>query len=191
MKIVPIFAQENENKGLFSIQFDGESEDELTKCMDNWFDVEYLDSFFTTHKNDLNSDHYGKNRISISDAISFTREEAYELFERLQNLANNKALKGKAQALSVAFKPLDNGEITPQDLQEKKGKSRVKERWLRIYAIGISPDTFIVTGGAIKLVHKMNERQHLRDELKKLKKVKSYLVKKKIIDQADFNDFEI
>jgi hypothetical protein len=62
---------------------------------------------------------------------------------------------------------------------------------LRIYAIKIGPNTFIVTGGAIKLVGKMDERTHLLKEKQKLDEIRNYLKEEGILDQDDFEMYEI
>jgi hypothetical protein len=46
---------------------------------------------------------------------------------------------------------------------------------IRIYAIRLTPNLFIVTGGAIKLTATMQERPHLREELTKLEHVRTWL----------------
>jgi hypothetical protein len=191
MEIVPIFVQEKKPKqGLFSIHFDGESEDEATKCIENWLlDSQYLLDFFTMHQKDLNSGYYGKN-ISIEQAILYTREEAENLFDELKKLALS-GNKSNDISLSVAFQPLRDGDYSQKELQEEKAKSNIQKRWLRIYAIRIAPNTFVITGGAIKLVKTMNERIHLLKELQKLNDVRTYLIDEGILDQDDFETFEI
>lgn len=189
MKIVPIFAQENK-QGLFSIHLPGEPEDEATKCIDQWLlDPQYLHDFFTLHQNDLNSGYYGKT-ISIQQAISYTRDEALFLFERLKELAIS-GTKSNDETLSLAFKPLRDGDYSQKELQQEKAKTNSQKKWLRIYAIRIAPNTFIVTGGAIKLVGTMNDRPHLQKELLKLNDVRNYLKEDGILDQDDFETFEI
>lgn len=188
MKIVPIFAEEKK-QGLFSVHFDGQAENETMKCFNYWFDINYLHNFFTNHQNDLNSEFYGET-ISIQQAISYTREEAYELFENLKNLAIS-GTKNDNKSLSLAFKPLHNKELSVKELQEQKSITKTRKRWLRIYAIKIAPNTFIVTGGSIKLVRSMNERDHLKEELIKLEKVKKYLKGLKIFNQDDFEMLEL
>jgi hypothetical protein len=187
MKIVPIFAEEK-TQGLFSVHFEGEPESEIIKAFHYWFDIGYLHKYFTTHQHDLNSGYYGEN-LSTQQAISYTREEAYELFENLKKLAVSGKIKND-KSLSLAFRPLHNGDYSPKELQKQKAKSTVHKKWLRIYAIKIAPNTFIVTGSAIKLVRTMNERPHLQKELQKLEDVKNYLKDLNICDQDDFEMLE-
>ena len=40
--------------------------------------------------------------------------------------------------------------------------------WLRIYAVRLSYNFFVISGSAIKLTKTMNEREHLKEELDKL-----------------------
>ena len=190
MKIVPIFAEENKREGLFSIHLKVENEDELTKCIYNWLlDPEYLQNFFTLHLNDLNSGYYEKT-ISIQQAINYTRNEAEHLLSNLEELALSGTKIGNDN-LSLAFQPLRNHEYNQIDLQQVKAKTQIEKKWLRIYAIKIGPNTFIVTGGAIKLVGTMNERTHLLKEKQKLDDIKHYLKQEWILDQDDFEMYEI
>ncbi len=184
MKIVPTFATQNAKEGLFAICFDDEEEDELEKCLENWFDTAYLYNFFNDNINSLNSGYYEKP-ISIQDAIKFTRQEAEILFQTLEDLAIEGA-NNNFKNLSVAFYPLRNGEYSTINLQQVKTKTNVEKRWLRIYAIKISPNTFIVTGGAIKLVGTMQESPQLLHEKRKLDDIKEFLKEEGVFDQEDF-----
>ena len=191
MKILPIFVKEKTPKeGLFSMHFNNEKEDEVAKCFDNWlFNTQYLFDFFTLHEKDLNSGYYGK-QISINEAIRYTRQEAETLFNELASLAKF-GTKSNGTSLSIAFQPLRDGDYSKSELQQEKAKTNIQKRWLRIYAIRIAPNTFVVTGGAIKLVRTMNERTHLTKELRKLNDVRTYLISEGVLDQDDFETFEI
>lgn len=190
MKIVSIFAPGNKREGLFSIHLEGELEDELTKCINQWLlDPQYLHDFFTLHLKDLNSGYYGK-QISIQQAINYTRNEAELLFTKLEELAISGTKIG-SDNLSLAFQPLHNHEYSQIELQQVKAKTQSNKKWLRLYAIKIGPNTFIVTGGAIKLVGTMDERTHLLKEKQKLDDIKHYLKQEWILDQDDFEMYEI
>lgn len=60
-----------------------------------------------------------------------------------------------------------------------------------MYAIKIDDDTFVITGGAIKLPlhHLMNDREHTRVELQKLDSAKSYLDENDVFDEDSFFEF--
>ena len=48
---------------------------------------------------------------------------------------------------------------------------------------------YVITGGAIKLTLKMEEREHTRQELVKLEKVRSFLLNENIIDDDGFVEY--
>lgn len=190
MKIVPIFVQESKREGLFSIHLKGELEDEVTKCIEQWLlDPQYLYDFFTLHQDDLNSGYYGET-ISIQQAIIYTRQEAEYLFDKLESLANS-GIRKEGDNLSKVFVPLSNHEYRQKELQHVKAKTQLQKKWLRMYAIKIGPNTFIVTGGAIKLVETMGDSDHLIKEKQKLEDIKYYLIEEGILDQDDFEVYEI
>lgn len=57
-----------------------------------------------------------------------------------------------------------------------------KPSWLRIYAIKLDSNVYVVTGGAIKLTQKM-DRPHLMAELKKQERCKKWLKEQGVYDQ--------
>ena len=54
--------------------------------------------------------------------------------------------------------------------------------WLRLYAIKLDPNVYLVTGGAIKLTYKMSDRAHTLMELKKMELVRNYLMANGVFD---------
>ena len=77
-------------------------------------------------------------------------------------------------------------------LGKEKAKPIRKERpssWLRIYAIRLSEGVYVITGGAIKLTLKMEEREHTQLELVKMEKVRRFLLEKDVIDDDSFEDY--
>lgn len=105
------------------------------------------------------------------------------------------ATKGEAydeETLQTLFKPLnksDESKYPIPDLQKSKAYGERYKSWLRIYAIRINENTFVVTGGAIKLTATMNDREHLKAELRKLKRVRQFLIDEQIIDKDSLEDF--
>ena len=67
----------------------------------------------------------------------------------------------------------------------------VNKSWLRIYAIRISANIFVVSGSAIKLTLEMRDREHTKQELEKLKKTAQYLKNEGFIDDDDYGFIEI
>ncbi|PZQ91008.1 MAG: hypothetical protein DI548_02535, partial [Flavobacterium johnsoniae] len=85
--------------------------------------------------------------------------------------------------LSDYFMPLTNNVIG--ELEKDKAKGLAKNSWLRIYAIRVDKNLFVICGGGIKLTKTMNEREHLQKELEKLEITRLYLLNEED-DELDF-----
>jgi 23S rRNA pseudoU1915 N3-methylase RlmH len=174
---------------LYAIKYEGNERNEFSRLFEEWSDIEYLESFFEEHKSDLQRDFY--NFISIEDAIEQTIEEADELEQNLIDIAENGKTNG-SEKLQNLFHPLNDKDAQKYpipDYQKSKAYGSCHKSWLRIYAIRIEPNVFIVTGGAIKITETMNEREHLQLELEKLSKSKNFLIDESIIDNDGIVDF--
>lgn len=183
MKIVPIFvADENEN-GLWSIQMKGSAKNEFDLLFDSFHNPEWLYEFFEENEEDLNSGFYSIS--GIEDAVLRTIDEAGLIEDTLFHLAEQGFTSGYTN-LQHLFKPLNNFEYAIVDHQ--KSKARVRKGWIRVYAIRLSPNCYVVTGGAIKLTLGMN-RVHLQDEIRKLELTKLYLKEHGIDFPEDLNSF--
>lgn len=167
MKISSIFELKKDQ--LFVACYD-EGKSVLTILQDQWTDPVYLEEFFDANKADLFSGFYGG--ITIEEAIENTIEEADELFNAL--------LKLDFDNLEELFKPLNDNEYTLINFQKRKAKGPYYKNWLRIYALSFY-DTYVITGGAIKLTLKMEVREHTQIELTKLELMRDTLK----LNQAD------
>lgn len=133
-----------------------------------WSDPEELRKFFKQYQRDYEA-YYGKARIS--SIVEKTIEDADLLLETVFELAEDESGKH----LSEFFKPLHNKEAGKSyDLQQLKGYGPLGNSFLRVYAIRYG-DSFVITGGAIKLTEKMKDRPHTKAELYKLDLVRDYL----------------
>ena len=94
--------------------------------------------------------------------------------------------------LELLFHPLENFRTSEVVLGKEKARLKRTIRhssWLRIYAIKLSQGVYVITGGAIKLTLKMEERNHTKAELAKLEKVRRFLLNEDIIDDDSFIDY--
>ena len=60
---------------------------------------------------------------------------------------------------------------------------------LGCYAVKLEHGIFVITGGAIKLTFKMQDREHTKEELRKMEQVRNYLLNENIIDNESFTEF--
>ncbi len=177
MEIVPIFADDN---CLLTVRYDDENADEFTRLQDSWTDVEYLENFFSNNANDLNPYWDG---YSVDKAVFKTIKDAGRFFKYLKSLSE-KSPEERKYHFSEMFYPLINSEIEPDGLQKKKAYGSNSKSWLRIYALKVADDMFLVTGGAIKLTATMGERDHTQKELQKIERCKQFLIEQGVIDEA-------
>lgn len=168
MEIVDIFVHVKDS--LYAVVYKTEG-DAYKSLFSRWQDVEYLEQFFEDNKKDLQSGFYGN--ITIDQAVLKTLGESKK-FDRIVLNAAEKGKVNEEKALEdVLFKSLHKDDLSHVHIQSKAyGPS--KKSWLRIYAIRIAPNLFVVSGGAIKLTPDMRP-EHLKLELRKLKATASYL----------------
>lgn len=169
------------NGKLWAVRADDDNCHELEILLDHWNDVVWLRNFFINNQDDLNAFYH----VSIEDAIWDTIEDSDKIESMLLEL-------GESDDLDTLFRPLNNNETAESLLQ--KDKARLKDRpvhssWLRVYAIRLSTGAYIITGGAIKPTFKMEEREHTRNELNKIEKVRNFLLNEHIIDDDSFIEY--
>ncbi len=157
---------------LYAVQYDTEDVNEFRRIFDLWRDAEYLEDFFETHKSDLRSGFW--RTVSVVDAILQTRNEANKLEKELIEIAED-GKEDQYNTLSALFKPLHDHPTRLETFEKNKVTGEEKPSWLRIYAIRIEANLFLITGGAIKLTKTMNDRDHLLKELEKLDLVQKCL----------------
>lgn len=127
-------------------------------------------------------------KITIEDAILITRKEAIRLENELLEIAES-GKTNRYETLSTLFKPLHDRTTRIEEFEFNKTKGDNRRSWLRIYAIRIDSNLFVISGGAIKLTKTMNEREHLLKELEKLEITKQFLIDGEDLDLPIFELF--
>lgn len=155
MKIVSIFKHK-----LYAFQYADEQEHELRRLLGLWNDLGYLHTFVTKSKADL------PRGLSVIEMVRELMEQAKELDEQLYELSWQ-----TGRNFESFFKPLHNQEYRTKLLSKQKGR----RQYLRIYALKIDENCFVITGGAIKFHHLNDAREHTRIEMKKLDRCRDFL----------------
>lgn len=164
---------------LWAVKYNAREDDELTALFKRWNNAEYLFNFFMHNYEDLKS-YFRIERIS--EAVSDTFEDADALEELILEFPYT-------ENLDEIFHPLDITDANQVSLSRNKARNWNRNRhasWLRIYAIRVEPNIYIITGGAIKLTRTMQEREHTRIELDKLNRCKNYLKSHGVFDIDSF-----
>jgi hypothetical protein len=136
----------------------------------------------------LNSSFIGG--ISIEQAVRETLEDVRALENKLMKLAELSTTNTGDIGLDDLFKDLHNGIAVELSPTKAYGINRNRNSWLRLYAIKLGKNVYIITGGAIKLTKTMGEREHTRFELTKLKKCQDYLKETGVCDEFGLKDID-
>lgn len=172
MKIVDIFVEEFPGH-LYAFVYTDSETNEYDRLMDLWTDVSYLRTFAKENK--------------VEDINQFTKDRLSDA-EKIQNLIDE--LLSNSEPLEHYFKALNNHETGIKILSLQKGKSS-KSDGLRIYAVKIDVNCFVITGGAIKMSQTMQDHPDTNNELKKIKKAQNFLKENGVLDRDSFYEFII
>ena len=151
---------------LWAVRYEGDSDNILAMTFDMWNDHDWLRDFFMANSSDL-SRYFKITNLNqaIYDTIS---DELDSLFKPLENLRTAEVLLGKEKA--------------------KGNRIFRHDSWLRLYAIRFQRNSYLVTGGTIKLTRTMQEREHTLEELRKLENVRNFLISEGAYDIDGFYD---
>lgn len=172
MEIVDILAER-----LFSFVYkvegaDGDSINEFDRLMNLWTDVSYLRQYAINNK--------------VFDINQFIHNRLQDA-ENIQDLLEEIALD--THPLEYYFRPLNNYETDTKILSLQKGKTSNKDG-LRLYAVRIDDNCFVITGGAIKMSQAMQDHPDTSRELSKIKRAQAYLQKNGVFDSDSFYEFK-
>jgi hypothetical protein len=179
MELMPIFVDKGTLKGLHSICLRKDSRSEFDLLLDRLTNIAYVQRYCKDNIEYLNRGFFGQ--ISLEDAIREIRKDVKEMVVRLQTAAVSDRGTGRNR-LEQLFRPLHNLDAGVRELQSHKFKPG-KISKVRLYAIRISEDMFVATGGAIKLTHLMEQHPDTVLEKKKIDRIKTWLKAAGICDE--------
>jgi hypothetical protein len=189
MELVSIFVEEKTGEGIYAIKNHSEEQDEFERNLNLWSDTEYIINYLEVNKRYLESEYFRDD--SIDSLLSKIKKETIEI-EKLMVQKAQEGFNKSGESLQQLFKPLNNWEYQLFAHQESKAvisNHHFPKPILRMYAIRIAENTFVITGGAIKLVHQMEDHDDTSEELKKLKNAKAFLVESNLITEEDIKLF--
>ena len=167
---------------LWAVRYDEQEDNALEVVFHDWNDINYLSTFF--QKNIADLERYFKIsdiELAINDTLADAEQLECVVFDLNPDVD-----------LDELFRPLDNLQASEFLLSKEKAKGhRISGHasWLRLYAIRFEHNSYLITGGAIKLTRTMAEREHTNQELTKLETVRQYLLENGVSDLNSFKDF--
>jgi len=165
MKIDTIF-----DDHLYAFHYDKEVDNELERLLELWTNVRYIKLF--AQKNNIKD---------IETFVEDRLDDADEIQDKIEEIRIN------YEILDQFFKPLYNFENAFAILSLQKGKK--PRNHLRLYAIRIDTNCYVITGGAIKMSLDMKDHPLTQKEVVKLNWAKSYLQDNGVSDNDSFFEF--
>ena len=183
MKIVEIFPPNLYCISYSDCQEGQENSDEYHRLLNEWTDIDWLVTFFEEHWSVIDQQFW--SAIAEPEmAAARTYDEAYLLEEKIHELVNNTRL-GTIPDFDSYFIPLGGKYIYEWNHTPVKGYGPQKPSLIRLYAIRLGPNCYLITGGGIKYCRTMEESPELNKELRKIDRVKDFLKECGIDTQED------
>ncbi len=183
MEIVSIY-----DEWLYSIQFDEEDLNEYVRIFKEWHNLDYLVRFFSDNSDFINTP-FWKNAGLDPSAPEFSAlrvlEEAEELEAYISELVSNMNL-GEKPDFDEYFHFLDGKYKCLWTLEPMKSYGTGMPSLLRLYAIKIDSNCYLIVYGGIKLGATIQDSPVLKDNVfKKIDEVLCYLRVNGIADSDD------
>lgn len=169
---------------LYSAQYEGASDNEFDRLMSQWNDISYIIQFLTE-----NSD-YLKNNIwqyvgEVEDLAGQVRDEAEELDDLFIEL-NENCINGEKPDFDSHFHFLDGKYSYCTEWIPVKTYGTRRPSLIRLYAIKLDDNYYVITGGGIKLAKTIQESPDIKDHvLTEIDMVRDWLKANGIFDSND------
>lgn len=172
---------------LYSVKYDKEELDEYHRLFEEWNDIDYVLSFMIANKQLLDNTIWAK--------FSNPEEAAYQVFEEANDLEKKFEILleniegGDTPDLDSHFKPLDGEFYYITEHIPMKSYSSGRPPLLRLYAIKMGSNCYLITGGGIKLADTIQNSPGLKDHvINNIKFVRTYLKENGILDEDDLTE---
>lgn len=172
---------------VYSIHYDGNDYNEFDRLFCQWNDVSYIFSFMEENLSYLKADVWSRVPAP-EDATRQVLEEAETLEKLFEQLYQN-TTEGIIPDFDSHFQYLD-GKYKYELVQPPmKSYGPNSPSLLRMYAIKMEDNVYLITGGGIKLADTIQNSPGLKDHvLQNIDRVKRYLKEEGIIDSEDMEE---
>lgn len=174
MRLITIFGKDT--NAIYAIQYSGQDKDELDRLFGLWSDFLNVKTYLQ-ERNDLMTEAFRKG-IKIEEAV-------WEIIREAELIENELLDHFRSGSLQYFFMPLRNDDTNIYVFQPSKAKSKsrkIRRPKIRIYAIRLASNCYVITGGGIKMTKSMQDCPLLIAELKKLNKSLHFLKQHEISD---------
>lgn len=182
MEIIAIFPPY-----IYSIKYDDKEENEYDRLFDEWNDLTSILDFLMQHKEMLKASVWKKvSEPELAARQVLDEAEALELlFEELNRHTTN----GKEPDFDSHFHYLDGKYKFELEYEPMKSYGDERPSLLRMYAIKMDRNTYLITDGGIKLGATIQESPGLKDHvIQNIDKVRTWLKENGIMDADDMEN---
>lgn len=156
---------------LYSIKYSNNSTNEFHRIYDESTDLEYISTFVDNYYDDLQEK--DKKEFTKEDLIMFIFQEVRDTYEFIEEIGNI-----RHKNFERYFVPYDSR----QSYSRPYPKLKWRERFLRIYSIGLKDSCFLVSGGTLKFTRANQDKEHTKIEMQKFNWCITYLKENSITD---------
>lgn len=180
MKIVAIFPPY-----IYSVRYAGRAENEFDRILDEWNDVSHVVQFMEENSAYLD-DEIWCNVRQPEDAAAQVLDEAALLEELFDELYENTS-KGERPDFDSHFHLFEGKYKYELNHLPMKSYGTIRPSLVRMYAIKMASNTYLITGGGIKLADKIQNSPGLKDHvIQEIDLTREFLKSNGIMDGSDF-----
>ncbi len=173
---------------LYSVKYDEESLDEYHRIFRDWSDVNLLVDFFRLNADYLNQPFWRDCFSEAEDAAKDVIVDANALERYIKQLADN-VRNGDKPDFETYFHPLEGKYIYEWRLIPMKGYGMGKPTFIRLYAIRMEENCYLLVYGGLKLGDKIQNSPGLKDEVfKRIDRTFAFMKREGITDSEDFKE---
>lgn len=168
---------------IYSIKY-GVGENEFDRLFQLWNDVGFVTQFISDNSDCLKSDVW-QGLSCVEDAARQVLDEA-EALEDLFEEMNDNVVMGRQPDFDSHFRCLGGKYKYEIEWLPMKSYGTFNPSLLRMYAIRMDVNTYLITGGGIKLADTIQNSPELRDRvLQDIDRVRAFLKENGIFDSDD------
>jgi hypothetical protein len=169
---------------MYSIRYENQESDEYERLFSDWNDVDFVACFFEQHANFLNSStwrHIHTPELATRQVL----DEAEQLELQIEELAKN-TCAGRKPDFDSYFQNFGGAYDYLIEYYPVKGYGYQNPSLIRLYAIKLAPNVYIVVDGGIKLGRSIQDSPGLSEHVfEHVNQVRSWLYKNGILTQDD------
>lgn len=171
----------------FAVRFDDNDHNSYEEAFTLWQDLDYLVDFFDKNKDLVGTD-FWRSALGSTDPEDLAQsviEESFDFEQHIKKIARN-TIEGNSPDFDSFFQDLGGKYEFLREYTPQKSYGTASPTMLRLYAIRMDSNCYVIVHGGIKLTRKIQDTPQLNSELfTKIDNVLRYFKANGIIDSED------